>query len=101
MKIALFMNKLSCLLLMDMMYSILYQMFLLTIYILYIVENGYAELKFELLRSMLCSNLFESMKTRLRSLIDQVGHSTGQSIMLKDTQSEREQMVKDFANRFV
>ncbi|XP_023346695.1 phosphatidylinositol 4-kinase alpha [Eurytemora carolleeae] len=29
----------------------------------------------------------------------QVGHNTGQSIMLKDTQAEREQMVKDFANR--
>lgn len=29
----------------------------------------------------------------------QVGHNTGQSIMLKDTQSEREQTVKDFANR--
>ncbi len=29
----------------------------------------------------------------------QVGHNTGQSIMLKDTQSEREQIVRDFANR--
>ena len=28
-----------------------------------------------------------------------VGHGTGQTIMLKDTQSEREQIVKDFANR--
>ena len=28
-----------------------------------------------------------------------VGHNTGQTIMLKDTQAEREQIVKDFANR--
>ena len=28
-----------------------------------------------------------------------VGHATGQTIMLKDTQSEREQIVKDFAQR--
>ena len=34
-----------------------------------------------------------------RQNIPKVGHDTGQSIMLKDTQAEREQMVKDMANR--
>ena len=39
------------------------------------------------------------LDANIESPIIQLGHGTGQTIMLKDTQSEREQTVKDFANR--
>ena len=39
------------------------------------------------------------LNPNIESPVVHVGHGTGQTIMLKDTQSEREQIVKDFANR--
>jgi len=39
------------------------------------------------------------LDANVESPVVQVGHNTGQTIMLKDTQAEREQIVKDFANR--
>jgi len=39
------------------------------------------------------------LDANIESPVIQVGHNTGQTIMLKDTQAEREQIVKDFANR--
>ena len=39
------------------------------------------------------------LDANIESPIIEVGHGTGQTIMLKDTQAEREQTVKDFANR--
>ena len=46
---------------------------------------------------LLASHLF--LDANIVSPVIDVGHNTGQTIMLKDTQSEREQIVKDFANR--
>ena len=39
------------------------------------------------------------LDANIDSPVINVGHDTGQTIMLKDTQAEREQIVKDFANR--
>ena len=39
------------------------------------------------------------LDANIDSPVIHVGHDTGQTIMLKDTQAEREQIVKDFANR--
>ena len=39
------------------------------------------------------------LNPNIESSVVHVGHGRGQTIMLKDTQSERDQIVKDFANR--
>jgi len=39
------------------------------------------------------------LDANVESPVIHVGHNTGQTILLKDTQAEREQIVKDFANR--